>query len=343
MRDRKTFMELICLDQPAATLEALVVDDARTIRFAMARMLGELGINVTEASSGAEALKSFRQRRPDLVLIDVNMPGMSGFNVVKEMRAMGGTEWIPVIFLSSMEGENSILQGIECGGDDYLVKPVSRVVLGAKIRALRRLEAMRRKLSDVSAELARANDRLAILSVEDGLTGLANRREFDQRLESELGRARRGHYPVSLLLGDVDFFKSFNDAYGHQAGDACLQRVAAALKRCCRRPADLACRYGGEEFAIILPETGAGGALLVATSVVAAVAQLGITHRASGVAPHVTLSVGCCTILPDAASTPEGIVKGADVALYEAKAAGRDRCVAFVADAARPTVAGLAA
>jgi diguanylate cyclase (GGDEF)-like protein len=336
-------MDIISGDEPTVTLEALVVDDARTIRFAMSRMLQELGIKVTEASSGEEALASFRRRRPDLVLIDVNMPGMSGFNVVKEMRALGGSEWIPVIFLSSMEGEESIVRGIECGGDDYLVKPVSRVVLGAKIRALRRLEAMRHKLSDVSAELSRANDRLAILSIEDGLTGLANRREFDERLQSELGRARRGNYPISLLLGDVDFFKAFNDSYGHPAGDACLQRVAAALKRSCRRPADLACRYGGEEFALILPETGSDGALLVARSAIESVAQLGITHRGSRVASHVTLSIGCCTILPDAGGTLESIVKGADIALYKAKATGRNRCVAFDGEVALSTVDDVAA
>ena len=336
-------MESLSTGRRSKPLQALVVDDSATIRFAMARMLRELGIEVTQAGNGPEALARFQQGRPDLVLIDVNMPGMSGFSVVREMRVLSGDQWIPIIFLSSMEGDESIVRGIECGGDDYLVKPVSQVVLGAKIRALRRLEGMRHELAHVSAELTLANERLAILSQEDGLTGLANRRKFDQQLQQEVGRARRGHHPISLLLCDVDFFKAFNDAYGHPAGDACLQKVALALQAACKRPADLAARYGGEEFAIILPETPAEGARCIAQAAIEAIAQQRIAHRASRAAPHVTISIGICTLVAERDTSIESLVKCADVALYRAKTQGRNRCVAFDDEVAQAAPAGLVA
>ena len=256
------------------------------------------------------------------------LPGLDGLEVVRRIRAMSGEHWVPVIFLTSMEDESDFTRGIEAGGDDYLTKPVSPVVLEAKIRAMRRLDDMRRELMAVTLELREANDRLARLSQQDGLTGLANRRRFALDLMRELGRARRERRPIALIMADVDHFKAFNDTYGHPAGDDCLRRVAAALRSVCRRPVDVAARYGGEEFALILPDTTEESARQRATEAVRAVAALEIEHRGSPVARLVTLSLGIAGCVPDADVVADTLVERADQALYAAKRAGRNMAVA---------------
>ena len=308
--------------------KVLVADDARVMRFATLRILKKLGLEAIEAEDGLQALELFEREKPDLVLIDVQMPGLDGLEVVRRIRAMSGEHWVPVIFLTSMEDESDFTRGIEAGGDDYLTKPVSPVVLEAKIRAMRRLDDMRRELMAVTLELREANDRLARLSQQDGLTGLANRRRFDLDLMRELGRARRERRPIALIMADVDHFKAFNDTYGHPAGDDCLRRVAAALRSVCRRPVDVAARYGGEEFALILPDTTEESARSRATEAVRAVAALEIEHRGSPVARLVTLSLGIAGCVPDADVVADTLVERADQALYAAKRAGRNMAVA---------------
>lgn len=171
----------------------------------------------------------------------------------------------------------------------------------------------------------RAEEELARLATRDGLTGLFNRRRFDETLQVEWQRARRDRTPLSVVMADVDHFKLFNDTYGHQAGDACLRQVAEALQSQVRRSADLVARYGGEEFVILLPSTPREGGLIVAEAARAAVAALGIPHARSTAGPVVTLSLGCATRWPGADEPPTGLVERADRALYEAKRAGRNR------------------
>jgi two-component system chemotaxis family response regulator WspR len=187
--------------------------------------------------------------------------------------------------------------------------------------AYRTLEALKRELEEKNLELAR-------LSLQDGLTGLANRRRLDEALDREIRRAHRDGSPLSVLLTDVDFFKKYNDTYGHQAGDDCLRRVAATLARCARRPADLAARYGGEEFCVVLPDTPEEGACKVAEDIRSAVCALGIEHRRSDAAEVVTLSLGVITLEPGQEITPAKLIEGADAALYAAKRAGRNCWVA---------------
>ena len=175
--------------------KVLVADDARVMRFATLRILKKLGLDAVEAEDGLQALELFEREKPDLVLIDVQMPGLDGLEVVRRIRSLSGAHWVPVIFLTSMEDDADLTRGIEAGGDDYLTKPVSPVVLEAKIRAMRRLDDMRRELMAVTLELRETNERLARLSQLDGLTGLANRRRFDLDLMRELGRARREGAP----------------------------------------------------------------------------------------------------------------------------------------------------
>jgi diguanylate cyclase (GGDEF)-like protein len=308
-------------------MKILLVDDSATIRAAINTMLVKMGHAVTMAENGEEALLSYKRECPDLVLMDVNMPVMDGYTATQRIRSEYPQDWVPIIFLSGSDDEQHLELGIRAGGDDYLIKPSSHVVLDAKIRAMQRLDEMRRRQVQTSAELLSANKQLERMASQDGLTELANRRHFDVYLASELARARRTKQTVALALCDVDFFKPYNDHYGHQAGDECLKRVAAALQASCRRPADLVARYGGEEFALVLPETELSGAVQVAEKAREAIEQLKITHEHSNAASHVSISIGVAAQLPGMTITAEQLIRAADEALYQAKHLGRNRVV----------------
>lgn len=318
-------------------MKALVIEDTLTSATLVCHQLGKMGLETVHARDGESGIEAFKRERPDLVLLDIIMPGLDGFEVAQRLRQLERDgEWTPILFLTARTSDEDLQRGIEVGGDDYLIKPVSEVVLKAKVRAMQRIAQMRYSLLVLTRKLDEANRELTRLSSADGLTGIANRRRFDETLLKEWRRCARDGRPLTLLLMDVDFFKPFNDNYGHQVGDECLKAVARTLAETLHRPSDMVARYGGEEFAAILPDTDQTGARAVAEALREAVQGLAITHRFSAVSRVVTLSVGLACEHP-ARGDDNGFVrllKSADAALYEAKKNGRNRVEVAAAAAA---------
>lgn len=311
-------------------MKALVIEDTLTSATLVCHQLSKMGLEPVHAANGSLGIEAFKRERPDLVLLDIIMPGMDGFEVARRLRQLEQDgEWTPIIFLTARTSDEDLRHGIEVGGDDYLVKPISELVLAAKIRAMQRIAQMRYSLLVLTRKLDEANRELTRLSAMDGLTGIANRRRFDETLLREWRRAARVHAPVSVIAVDVDAFKQFNDGYGHQVGDECLKAVARTLESQLRRPTDLVARYGGEEFFAVLPDTGPEGALQVAQAMRETVEAMQITHRFSPAAAVVTISAGvaCQVAEPGQDMGFVPLLKAADEALYEAKRAGRNRVV----------------
>jgi diguanylate cyclase (GGDEF)-like protein len=310
-------------------MKVLIIEDTITSATVVCSWLTNMGLSALHAKTGEEGLEVFRRERPDLILLDIIMPGIDGFEVARVIRRFEKYHgwWTPIIFLTARADENDLQCAIDAGGDDYLIKPVSEVVLKAKINAMRRMAQMRDSLRRTQDKLRKANDQLQRLSAIDSLTGIANRRCFDAALLREWRRCSRSALPLSLLVIDVDLFKLFNDHYGHQMGDECLKVVAHALQETTGRQDDLVARYGGEEFAAILPETNPEGALAVAEDMRAGVAGLRIDHAWSTIAPVVTVSIGVASIIPpkDSEAGIPALIKAADDALYNAKESGRNQ------------------
>jgi diguanylate cyclase (GGDEF)-like protein len=309
-------------------MKILVVDDVRLQRELLSQMIESLGHTVLVAVDGVEAVEMARHAQPDLILMDIEMPNKNGYQAAREITRERGEDWLPIIFVSVSEKDQDLEMAIESGGSDYLVKPVSRAVLGAKIASMHRIDDMRRRQVELSQQLQLAYSELELTSQRDGLTGVSNRGNFDVTLQREASRAKRSRTALSVVLVDVDLFKRFNDYYGHPAGDACLRRVAQALQSACRRPADFVARYGGEEFVLVLPETPVEGARLVAEQARAAVLACAIAHAPAAGEKFVTISVGVATAAPGDDIGPERLIAAADAALYRAKDLGRNRVIA---------------
>ena len=308
----------------------LVVDDQESIRTALSLELRQVGVHtIWTAGSAAEALELFHSKRPDLVLLDIRMPGHDGYWTAQKIRDAEPGNWTPIIFLTGMDRDEDLWRGIEAGGDDYLIKPVTPTVLAAKLRAMQRLLSMQRRLIAVTEELNQANQKLNELVERDSLTGLVNRRGLDRILFTEIRQARRDKRPLTLMLCDIDHFKRYNDRLGHLEGDEALQKIASMLRSVCKRPLDTAARYGGEEFALILPDTPKSGAMTFARACAQMLRSLQLPHPDSPTSPLLTISGGITTCIPDETTSPEGMMMRADEALYAAKAQGRNRFFSF--------------
>jgi len=311
-------------------MKVLIVDDARTYQAMLASYIAEMGFESVAAMSGEQALEVFPQEWPDLILMDVNMPGINGYETARQIRDLGEewAHWVPIIFLSSSVEDKDIVMGIEAGGDDYLAKPISEIVLHAKIKAMMRMADHRRNAIEVAEALSKANEELEHQSKTDGLTGIANKRYFNDYLKQEWFRAMRSETSISLLFIDVDLFKPYNDNYGHLKGDRCLKKIAQTLHGAAHRSIDLVCRYGGEEFAIILPDTDHAGMCHMGEVMVEVMRKVKLPHAYSSVGNIVTVSVGGATMTPSKGELPDLIIQQSDQGLYQAKGSGRNRFVA---------------
>jgi diguanylate cyclase (GGDEF)-like protein len=308
------------LDRGERKPTVLVVDDNAGNIEALAAALADLA-EVKFALSGEQALKLCAEEAPDLVLLDVIMPGLSGHEVCRRLKEQPETSSIPVIFLTALDACEDEQQGLDIGAIDYITKPFRTGIVRARVRNQLVLALHRRALHE--------------LSLTDGLTGLPNRRHFDLILQREWLRGARNGEPLSLLLLDIDHFKRYNDFYGHLSGDDCLRRVGAALKDMPRRATDMVARYGGEEFVVLLPNTDARGAEAFAKLIVSGIAGLDIPHKFNDAGGVVTVSVGGVAVSATGKGGDAGAalaaLQCADARLYQAKEQGRNRAVVAAA------------
>lgn len=283
----------------------------------MHQYIVEAGHTPLLAESGEAALQLIEDTPVDMIIMDVEMPGLNGFETTALIREWLGSQWIPIIFVTGMSDDDDYRQGIEAGGDDYLIKPVSKMIINAKIKAMERIASMRDQLNNLNAELEQ-------LSQRDSLTQLLNRRTFNSYAQQQWLLAGRKLTHTCVLMLDVDHFKLYNDHYGHPAGDLCLVQVGQAIQSCLKRPYDLLGRYGGEEFIVLLPETDSSGAVRVGESIRKAIAGLEIAHEASPTGANITVSIGGASCSQTSGYSLEDVIKAADRALYRAKHLGRD-------------------
>lgn len=320
---------------PSQPIMVLLVDDQIMVGEAVRRaLLDEVGIEFHYCSNPLDALAIARTVQPTVILQDLVMPSVNGLDLVRQYRADPHTRNTPIIVLSTKEEASVKSDAFRAGANDYLVKLPDRIELIARIRyhsaaylsQIQRDEAYR-ALRKSQQELMQANFALQRLTNVDGLTGLSNRRYFDEYFETEWRQAARDRQPLSLLIIDIDHFKQFNDTYGHLAGDEVLRKVAQAVQAAFRRPKDLVVLLGGEEFVVVLPATPLGHLAMLAQRAVEAVEALDLAHSSSPVSGRVTISVGGAGCQPDREDRRLALMEAADKALYEAKRSGRNRAV----------------
>lgn len=308
-------------------MRILLVDDVKVERLQLAMRLQRLGHSVEAVGSGVEAIARYPDFEPDLVLMDISMPDMDGVEVVRQLRVQH-TEWVPIIFLSGHEEPEMIAKAIDMGGDDYLVKPVDKTVLVSKLKAMQRIANMRHQLKTASEQLTLANEKLSEQVNEDGLTKIANRRYLDQKLAEFIALHGRNNQALTMIMIDVDHFKSYNDHYGHLEGDRCLQLVAKELKDNFSRAGELVARYGGEEFVVLLSHCEQSRALKECERLKKCIESLEIPHQYSPTAKIITVSQGMASWTPTGLESPEYVYQIVDKVLYQAKEQGRNCYIA---------------
>ena len=301
-------VELVA-EESNARPQLLIVDD-QPLNIRLFHEIFHADHEVFFATSGEDALEFCKTNYPDLILLDVVMPGLNGYEVCRRLKQDERTRDIPVIFVTAQSDASEEEDGLAAGAVDFIAKSASANVMRARVGTLIALK----RQSDLLRQMARV----------DALTGLANRRHFDETLGSEWRRCTRSGNPLSLVMIDLDHFKLFNDYYGHQAGDSCLQQVSACLKAGFARSHDLVARYGGEEFVCVMPETSLHGAEAKAQTLEKAVRALRIPHDKSSVAGGiVTISLGVAVAMPNVGGDCAELMLCADRSLYMAKEAGR--------------------
>ncbi len=339
MDARDTNEAILPVERP---LMVLLVDDQSFVAELLQRQLtNEKDINFHYCQDASQAIGTAEKIGPTVILLDFTMPVINGLTLCNFFRAHPSTRDIPIIMLSSNDDAATKAQAFEAGANDYLVKLPDAIELIARLRyhsaayinklqrddAYRALRASQMKLEELNMQLLK-------LANLDGLTGLANRRHFNERFADEWLRAMRNRRPLTLIMFDVDWFKQYNDKFGHLEGDECLKRIGDATQRVVCRPSDTVARFGGDEFILLLPETDSNGATLVAEKIRVEIERLHIPNPDSTVVPYITISLGVTTVVPEVKTDPNIYIKLVDEALYRAKNAGRNRISIAVPPAA---------
>lgn len=288
----------------------LLVDDQRINILALHELFRE-SCEVFMAMSGEQALDMCRKVSPDLILLDVHMEGLDGHQVCRRLKKDPETHDIPIIFVTAQGADEDEVLGLELGAVDFIVKPINPIIVKARV--------------NTQLTLKYQNDILRSLALLDGLTGVANRRKLDEELERSWRQSLREQTELSVIMIDIDYFKRYNDHYGHLHGDTCLQSVARALGAAIHRPYDLLARYGGEEFVCLLPDTDLKDAVVVAERMQASVHLLQLEHLCSEIGQRVSVSMGVAAMTASQGLAPKALLEEADRQLYYAKQAGRAR------------------
>jgi diguanylate cyclase (GGDEF)-like protein len=292
----------------------LIVDDNKQ-NIEILMELFRSDYKIAAARNAQRALKvAVSDSPPDIILSDILMPEMDGYEFCIKIKEDPRTKHIPVIFITAVSEIMDENRGFALGAVDYITKPFHPPMVKARVK--------------LHLNLKRKQELLEKYAFIDALTEIPNRRRFNEVMEKEWQRASRSGYPISLMFIDIDHFKDYNDTYGHGKGDECLHRVAAVMDRTLRRAGDFMGRYGGEEFAVVLPDTRSEKAVEIAENIQKAVDDIAIAHGTSPVAPHVTISIGIATVTPnekDTSFTPKDLIDAADKKVYEAKSLGRHK------------------
>ncbi len=289
----------------------LIVDDTAKNIQVLGTILRQEGYQINIAQDGLKAIHMAEKVSPDLILLDVMMPDMDGYETCLRLKQSSETKDIPIIFLTARKEPEDIIKGFEVGGIDYISKPFNSIELLARIRTHLDLWHKTRQLQSIAEK--------------DGLTMIANRRRFDDFFDLEWRRGKRDQTPITIIMIDIDYFKAYNDYYGHLQGDECLKQIAKIIDIHFRRPGDIAARYGGEEFAAILGNTDQKGGIQLAEKIRRKVEGLGIPHEKSKISDYVTVSLGLATMIPSKEDGSEQLIKIADEQLYRAKELGRNQ------------------
>ena len=305
-------------------MKVLVAEDERVARSLLTATVGGLGHQCLTADDGQQAWELYAHHSPDVLITDWMMPRLDGPELCRRVRSDQDARYTYIVLLTTLSAGDDLLVGIEAGADDYLIKPLDPLQLKARLTAAERVTKVHAQLAASSSELERINAELAHTARTDALTGVGNRRRFDEDIARLDARARRQGQPYGLALYDIDYFKGYNDWYGHPAGHQFLRAVAGAIIDT-SRDGDEVYRYGGEEFVVVFPDEDLAASALAANRVRQAIEGLGIAHQASPIPGVLTASVGVSAFDPQRHGSHQDVVMEADRALYCAKDAGRNR------------------